>query len=297
MNWFFSTSLMQAMICKLIFNCACISFRNNWYFYHKLWDDHVLVAMTSMYHYHYITVRSIIIARDVRFYPVILLKKISERWVYETCNVWKHTAMTVMPEYCTYICKIAHLCFEYRFYWKFARQRYTLSTCVDAKKYIFINDHCDNMESQLVTFVRFPSETEVTPFLPVWMPKIHLYQWSLWHMESELVTFVRFPSDAFKCNISSPMWMYSTTCLQGTPLYPRESVPTWQVSLRHRFLNMGKIGHHFEKVSPDQSVLSSQCPLKTGFTVLTNWQTCVKYLLMLHVPVRYIVIHIGIDLR
>ena len=33
---------------------------------------------------------------------------------------------------------------------------------------------------------------------------------------------------------------------------------------------MGKIGHRSEKVSPDhmQGVPSSQCPLKTGFTVL-----------------------------
>ena len=59
--------------------------------------------------------------------------------------------------------------------------------------------------------------------------------------------------------------MYSKTCLQGTPQYPRESVPTWQVSLRHRFLNMGQIGHGSEKVS--QGVPSSQCPLKTSFTV------------------------------
>ena len=45
--------------------------------------------------------------------------------------------------------------------------------------------------------------------------------------------------------------LYSKTCLQGMPLYPRESVPTWQVSLHHRFLNMGQIGHGYEKVSPD----------------------------------------------
>ena len=50
--------------------------------------------------------------------------------------------------------------------------------------------------------------------------------------------------------------MYSKTCLQGTPQYPRESVPTWQVSLRHRFLNMGKIGHHSDKVSPAHRVSS-----------------------------------------
>ena len=48
--------------------------------------------------------------------------------------------------------------------------------------------------------------------------------------------------------------LYSKTCLQGTPLYPRESVPTWQVSLHHRFFNMGKIGHRSEKVSPDHRV-------------------------------------------
>ena len=47
---------------------------------------------------------------------------------------------------------------------------------------------------------------------------------------------------------------YSKTCLQGTPLYPRESVPTWHVSLHRRFLNMGKIGHRSDKVSPDHRV-------------------------------------------
>ena len=51
---------------------------------------------------------------------------------------------------------------------------------------------------------------------------------------------------------------YSKTCLQGTPQYPRESVPTWQVSLHHRVLNMGKIGHRSEKVSPDHRV-SPRC--------------------------------------
>ena len=52
------------------------------------------------------------------------------------------------------------------------------------------------------------------------------------------------------------LYVYSKTCLQGTPLYPRESVPTWPVSLHHRFLNMGKIGHRFEKVSPDHRLSS-----------------------------------------
>ena len=50
--------------------------------------------------------------------------------------------------------------------------------------------------------------------------------------------------------------VYSKTCLQGTPQYLRESVPTWEVSLRHSFLNMGKIGHRFEKVSPDHRLFS-----------------------------------------
>ena len=35
--------------------------------------------------------------------------------------------------------------------------------------------------------------------------------------------------------------LYSKTCLQWTPQYPRERVPTWQMSLRHRFFNMGKM--------------------------------------------------------
>ena len=39
------------------------------------------------------------------------------------------------------------------------------------------------------------------------------------------------------------------TCLERTPEYLRESVPMWQVSLHHRFYNMGKIGHCSEKVS------------------------------------------------
>ena len=30
-----------------------------------------------------------------------------------------------------------------------------------------------------------------------------------------------------------------------------ESVPTRQVFLRHKFPNMGKMGHHFEKISSD----------------------------------------------
>ena len=44
---------------------------------------------------------------------------------------------------------------------------------------------------------------------------------------------------------------YSKTCLQETPQYLRESVPIWQVSLHHRFLNMEQIGHGFKKVSSD----------------------------------------------
>ena len=49
-------------------------------------------------------------------------------------------------------------------------------------------------------------------------------------------------------------WRFTHTVkpvFKEKPQYPRESVPTWQVSLRHRFLNMGKIGHRSEKVSPD----------------------------------------------
>ena len=64
---------------------------------------------------------------------------------------------------------------------------------------------------------------------------------------------------------------YSETHLQGTPGYPRDNVPTWEVSLHHRFLNMGKIGHWSEKVFFwSQGVLSSECPLKTGFTVSSD---------------------------
>ena len=47
---------------------------------------------------------------------------------------------------------------------------------------------------------------------------------------------------------------YSETCLQGTPQYPGESVPTRQVSLHSRFFDMGKTDHHSEKTSPHQSV-------------------------------------------
>ena len=47
---------------------------------------------------------------------------------------------------------------------------------------------------------------------------------------------------------------YSKTCLQGTLQYPRECVPTSQVSLRHMLFNMGKIGHGSEKVSPGHRV-------------------------------------------
>ena len=51
-------------------------------------------------------------------------------------------------------------------------------------------------------------------------------------------------------------------------LYIREKVSLHDISLHHRFLNMGQIGHHSEKVSPDHRVSpSSPCPLKTGFTV------------------------------
>ena len=41
-----------------------------------------------------------------------------------------------------------------------------------------------------------------------------------------------------------------------TPLYQWESVPTWQVSLRRRFLDMGEIRHLYEKNSPDHRVSS-----------------------------------------
>ena len=34
---------------------------------------------------------------------------------------------------------------------------------------------------------------------------------------------------------------HSKTCLEGTPQYPRENVFTRNVSLHHRFLNVGKI--------------------------------------------------------
>ena len=50
-----------------------------------------------------------------------------------------------------------------------------------------------------------------------------------------------------------PLVPYS---LQGTPMYPGENVPIWQVSLHHRFLNMEKIGHHSEKMCPDHRVSS-----------------------------------------
>ena len=58
----------------------------------------------------------------------------------------------------------------------------------------------------------------------------------------------------------------SITHLHRTPPYPRESVPTRQVSLHHRFLSMGEIGHCSEKTFPDHRASSHQCPLKTGFT-------------------------------
>ena len=47
---------------------------------------------------------------------------------------------------------------------------------------------------------------------------------------------------------------YSKSCLLETPQYLRESVPTWRVSLQHRFLKMGQIGHRSEKLSPDHRV-------------------------------------------
>ena len=46
------------------------------------------------------------------------------------------------------------------------------------------------------------------------------------------------------------------TCLQGAPLFPRESVPTWQLSVRHSFLNMRKIRHCYEKTSTYHRVSS-----------------------------------------
>ena len=49
----------------------------------------------------------------------------------------------------------------------------------------------------------------------------------------------------------------SKTCLQETPQYTRESVPTWQVSLCHRFFSMARLGNLSEKMSPDQKVSSN----------------------------------------
>ena len=64
--------------------------------------------------------------------------------------------------------------------------------------------------------------------------------------------------DAWIIITNGMKWYYSKTCLQETPQYPRESVPTsctWHVSLCHRFFyNMGKIGDSSEKVSPDHRV-------------------------------------------
>ena len=69
---------------------------------------------------------------------------------------------------------------------------------------------------------------------------------------------------------------YRKICLQGTPLYPRESVPTWQVSLHHRFLNMGKMGHRSEKMSPDHRLSSHRSALEdrlycTGPQITGSW--------------------------
>ena len=55
--------------------------------------------------------------------------------------------------------------------------------------------------------------------------------------------------------------------------FHRGTVPTWQVSLRHRFINIhGEDRAPFwESVPWSQGVLSSQCPLKMGFTVVLKW--------------------------
>ena len=62
---------------------------------------------------------------------------------------------------------------------------------------------------------------------------------------------------------------YSESYLMGTSQYHKESIPyTWQVSLQCRFLNMGKIGTSFEKISPG-CLFIRLCPLKAGSAVLT----------------------------
>ena len=80
-------------------------------------------------------------------------------WRGDTCHVG--TLFELSPRHRFHcICKIAHYVLKILvgFTGNLLDRGYTLSTCVDAKKYIFINDHCDNMESQLIIFVRFPSD-------------------------------------------------------------------------------------------------------------------------------------------
>ena len=64
------------------------------------------------------------------------------------------------------------------------------------------------------------------------------------------------------CRLIKCFMVQSEACLEGTPQYQGQSVPTWQVSLH---------GEHrtqfWESVPWSQCVPSSECPLKTGFTV------------------------------
>ena len=58
----------------------------------------------------------------------------------------------------------------------------------------------------------------------------------------------------YSCEICQ--WSIQWNLSSGIPKYPRESVLTWQVSLHHRFLNMGKIDQCSEKTSSIQRTLS-----------------------------------------
>ena len=67
------------------------------------------------------------------------------------------------------------------------------------------------------------------------------------------------------------MYLHSKTCLQGTPLYPRGSVPTSQVSLRHRcpFItgvpsSQVSLHHRFPNMGKIEDIVLRKCPLIAG---------------------------------